>query len=385
MKILVVSTTDSMIWNFLVPHIEFWQEKDIDVEIACSRTGFYFKDLQKKFIIHEIPFERAPFRFNNLKAYIALKKLVGNNHYSLIVSQEPVGGVLGRLVARKYKLKNIYTAHGFHFYKGARLKYWLLFYPVEKWLSKYTDVLVTLNREDYERSKRFYAKEIKKIDGIGVNLKKFHERSPKSKHNAREKLGINDNSFVILTVAELIQRKNYETALRALEKSGIENAVYLICGDGILLKDLMVMTLRLGLDKKVRFLGFRQDVCDIYHAADVFLFPSFQEGLSIALIEAMAIGLPIVCSDIRGNNDLVVNGKGGFLFAPHDVNGFAQGLAYCRDNDTSLLSNYNIERAKKYDLNLSIQAFYEIINRIDKKCHSDNESEVANTNKNNIN
>lgn len=99
----------------------------------------------------------------------------------------------------------------------------------------------------------------------------------------------------------------------------------------------------------------------------------------------MAIGLPIVCSDIRGNNDLVVNGKGGFLFAPHDVNGFAQGLAYCRDNDTSLLSNYNIERAKKYDLNLSIQAFYEIINRIDKKCHSDNESEVANTNKNNIN
>lgn len=99
----------------------------------------------------------------------------------------------------------------------------------------------------------------------------------------------------------------------------------------------------------------------------------------------MSIDLPAVSSDIRGSNDLIVNEKGGFLFAPNDVNDFAQDLAYCRDNDTSLLSNYNIERAKKYDLNLSIQAFYEIINRIDKKCHSDNESEVANTNKNNIN
>ena len=358
MKFLVVCTTDSMIWNFLVPHILFWMEHGHKVEVACSKTGFYFDELKHKFgfEIHEIPFERFPFRKENIKSYRKLKHLIKDKKYDIVISQEPVGGVLGRLAGRKYGCKNVYTAHGFHFYKGAPLIDWIVFYPIERGMAYITDTLITINHEDYMRARQFRARQVIQIDGIGVDINKFIEIS-KERKDIRSSLKIQDDDYVILTVAELIPRKNYETALKALARLNWK-FTYLICGSGKCEHKLRIMAQKLGIQDNVRFLGFRRDVNELYKAADLFLFPSYQEGLSIALIEAMAAGLPIICSSIRGNTDLIKKGKGGLLYKPDDIQGFTDGINMISKNRDNLYGSFNKKYVKKFSVEKSIAYFY---------------------------
>ncbi len=361
MRILVVCTTDSMIWNFLIPHIKYWQDKGDTVEIACSRTGFYIDELRSKhgFTVHEIPFQRFPFKPKNFTAYKMLKKIVRENRYDAVVSQEPVGGVLGRMAGKKYKCKNVYTAHGFHFFKGAPRLNWMLYYPIEKMMARKTDVLVTINEEDYQRSLKFKAKKKVKIDGIGVDLNRFGHVSA-SKEELREKLDIPQDAFVILTVAELIPRKNYETALQALSKIK-EDYLYVICGEGAQMEQMKTLAGELGISDKVRFMGFCRNVDEFYSASDLFLFPTFQEGLSIALIEAMASGLPVVCSRIRGNTDLIKDGQGGLLFDPKDTDGFTDGVKKMMNGEGAAFGSFNQEYVKTFSIDRSMEEFYKAI------------------------
>ena len=350
-----------MIWNFLIPHVRYWISQGNEVELACSRTGFYFDELRDvlKVKMYEIPFERFPFKKKNITSYRILNRLVRKKRYDIVISQEPVGGVIGRMVGARNHCKNVYTAHGFHFFKGASLVRWLLYFPVEKFMSRYTDVLVTINDEDFERSKKFHVKKIKKIDGIGVDLNKYHY-DPSERSDVRKQLGIKDDDFIILTVAEMIERTNYETSLKALADLPF-NFKYLICGDGEIAEKLKKMAKELKLEDKVSFMGFRKDVNKIYQVADVFLFPSFQEGLSIALIEAMASGLPIVCSRIRGNVDLIQDGKGGLLYEPTDHKGFNEGIKKIY-RDRGSYGEFNRSFVKRFSVENSVKSFYEAIN-----------------------
>ena len=351
-----------MIWNFLIPHITFWKEHGDTVDAACSRTGFYFEELANKYHLHmyEIPFTRQPFTLVNLQAWRQLEKLVSSGHYDVVVSQEPVGGVLGRLAGHRSGAKNIYTAHGFHFYKGAPRKNWLLYYPIERAMSRITDVLVTINEEDYLAAKKFKSKKAVKINGIGVDLNRFSHVETDAESKKKE-LKIPPEKKVILTVAEMIPRKNYETALKAIARLKKEPLVYLICGDGELQGRLSALSEELGIRDKIIFLGFRKDVNEIYHCADLFFFPSFQEGLSIALIEAMTAGLPVVCSRIRGNTDLIVDGKGGYLCEPTDDKAFATCIKKVLEDDHQCFGSYNAEHVKEFDIQFATADFYRAI------------------------
>lgn len=217
-KILVVCTTDSMIWNFLQLHIKFWEHNNLVVECACAETGFYFRELSNAGVkLHKIKFERNPFKFKNYGAFKDLKDLVKKNKYDLIVCQEPVGGVIARIVAYLFHIPCIYTAHGFHFYKGASLLNWMLFYPVENILSRVTNVLIVSNEEDLERAKKMHASSIDKINGIGVDFEKLNSTKIKVE-NKKKELNLPINSKIILNASELIPRKNHETAIKAFKK-----------------------------------------------------------------------------------------------------------------------------------------------------------------------
>lgn len=364
MKVLFVCTTDSMIWNFLIPHIKYLQEKKYEVECACSRTGFYFDEIIDKhsIIMNEIPFERAPFKVKNFKSLIRLNELVRKKRYDLIVSQEPVGGTIGRLVGKINGCKNIYTAHGFHFYKGGPIKNWLLFYPIEKMLAHITDALITINNEDYTIAKTFKAKSVYKISGIGVNLNRFNKINCDT-NKIKNEFEIKENEKIFLTVAELIPRKNYETILKALSKIKDVKFKYIICGDGILKEKLETFVRELHLQDKVCFAGFRKDVQLFYAIADLFLFPSFQEGLSIALIEAMASGIPIVCSKIRGNTDLILEGQGGLLNPPLDVDGFVDSINKVLSQENTY-GDFNRKYVKNFSIEKSREEFFSIIEKI---------------------
>lgn len=352
-RILVVCTTDSMIWNFLIPHIKELEQKGFYVECACSITGDFYKNLIEIHDIkmNEIPFFRSPYSLKNLYALKKLCKLIKEKKFDTIFCHEPVGGVMGRVAGRKYKCKVIYTAHGFHFYKGAPLINRTLYYYIEKFLSVYTDALITINEEDYQAAHKLHAKKVYKINGIGVDVQKFS-----SKNDCvalRQELALNKEDFVLFSVGELIKRKNHLVVIEALKQIDNPHIHYVIAGDGELFGFLKDRIRELGLNNRVHLLGYRTDINRLCNSADVFILPSLHEGLSVALMEAMACAKPIIASKIRGNVDLIDNKVGGILVKPRDVDGFANAILYSYNN-RGILTEYakhNIKRIRQYDIN----------------------------------
>jgi glycosyltransferase EpsD len=323
-KSLYVATVDMHIKSFHIPYLKMLQESGYETHVA-SNGDMQFEYADKKF---NVCFARSPYNFSNLKAYRQLKKIIDENNYDFIHCHTPVGAALTRLAARKARTngtKVIYTAHGFHFFKGAPLFNWLFYYPAERWLARYTDVLITINKEDFNRAQKFRAKKIEYIPGVGIDIKKFSPRAL-DREAKRKELGFNENDVVLLSVGELSKNKNHSLVIRSLAKIKKENLKYIICGSGSLEKKLCKLISKLKLETKVFLLGLREDISDICNAADIFVFPSKREGLSVALTEAMAASLPVVCSDIRGNSDLITNGKGGFLVDPENIAGFAEAI-----------------------------------------------------------
>lgn len=318
-KALVVSTVSGFVPQFEMQNIDILKNMGFEIHYASNfRNPFYGKDNSRLnntgILCHQIPFERSPYHIKNIMAYFDLKKLEKTEQFDLVHCHTPVGGAVTRLAyIRKNNQFVIYTAHGFHFYLGAPLKNWIFFYPVEKWLSKYTDMLITMNKEDYRRAKSsFFSKRIEYVPGVGIDLEKIDSVKINIR-NKRKELKIPEHSFVIASVGELSKRKNHALVLHALEEIKNKNICYIICGHGKEETKLKKAADNKSLSEMVRFLGYRHDVIEILKAADGFVFPSRQEGLPVALMEAMACGLPVIASDIRGNKDLLEHGKGGFL------------------------------------------------------------------------
>ena len=351
-RVLVVCTTDSMIWNFLVPHIKELEKKGYYIECACSVTGDFFENLINLhgLKMNVIDFERSPYKAKNIKAYKKLINLINEKKFDTIFCHEPVGGAMGRLAGHKCGCKVIYMAHGFHFYKGAP-KSRKLYYLIEKFLSRYTDVLVTINQEDYLASLKFNAKKYVKINGIGVDTRKFTS-DINDKQYIKNELGLKDNAVVILSVGELIPRKNHKVIIKALSKIKDQNLYYLVAGDGEIKKELTDLIVNLNLCHNVFLLGYRTDISKLCNAADIFALPSVHEGLSVALMEAMGCGKPVIGSRIRGNVDLIDENKGGFLVNTYDIDGYARNIKILLNNTDLRVSmgKYNVNKIKMYDI-----------------------------------
>jgi len=278
--------------------------------------------------VYNIPYQRTPFSKLNIVASRQLKEIVRNNHYSIIHFHTPVASAFGRWAVKEFRKngsKVVYTAHGFHFFKGAPLVNWLVFYPVERFLSHYTDMIITINKEDYARVRSFKAENVEYVPGVGVNISKFLKINVDKKAKRKE-LGIPEEAIVLLSVGELNVNKNHGVVIKAVANLNYPNIYYVVCGTGEREGYLKRLAISLGISDKVKLLGFRDDVSEIYKISNMFIFPSFREGLSVALMEAMASGLPVACSEIRGNSDLIENGKGGYLIQPGNVRGFEKAI-----------------------------------------------------------
>lgn len=365
-KIMVVATTDNMIWQFLIPHIKYLQEKGNDVECVCAKTGFWFDELKDKygFKVHEIEFARSPISLKNLKGYKKLKKLQKQEKYDLIYCQQPVGGLMGRLIAKKFKLPCIYTAHGFHFFKGNNPIKNLIFKTIEKYLAKFTTALITINDEDFDACQKWKAKKKYIINGIGYDPKKYNENN--NRKDIRKNLGLTDE-FTILTVAEIIKRKNYETMVRAIAELKEQNLKFLICGRGRDKEEIEDLISTLQIKEKVEFLGFRKDINDIMIASDVFLLPSYQEGLTLSIIEALHFGLPVVTSTARGNRDLVEDGVGGFICEPNDYVAISEKIMQLIADEElrKNMGKHNLSIASNYDIEVVQKQLEEIYNELE--------------------
>ncbi|MCL2436421.1 MAG: glycosyltransferase family 4 protein [Clostridiales bacterium] len=347
MKVLFIATVTMHITSFHIPYLKWFKEQGWEVHVATyGDDAIPYCD--KK---HDLAIQRSPFRFSNIKAYFQLKKILKNEKYDIIHGHTPMGGVLTRLCGKPHKkagTRVLYTAHGFHFCKGAPLLNWLLYYPMEKWLSRYTDALITINQEDYHlASQKMKAKKTYYIPGIGVDTAKF-ENPAVDRESKRKELGIPPDATVLISVGELTKRKNHQTAIKAVSKIKNDNVYYIICGQGELHESLQSLCKALGMEHRVLFLGHRTDVVDLLHMSDVFVFPSRQEGLPVALMEAMAAGLPCVASNIRGNVDLIEHGKGGFLCNVNDVGEYSRAIEEMINKRD--MGTYNQTLMQKFDL-----------------------------------
>ena len=271
--------------------------------------------------IHDIPFSRSPFNKSNLKAYKILKHLVESEHYDIVHTHTPNASMIARLACRKVRkhgTRVFYTAHGFHFFKGAPLKNWLMYYPIEKICAHFTDVLITINKEDYALAqKKMHAKKVCYVPGVGIDLSKI-QNIECDRNEVRKSMGVPEDCVLLLSIGELNTNKNHQVVVKALAKLKNKNVHYAIAGIGDQKDNLLALAENLGVKEQFHLLGYRTDALNLYKAADVFVFPSFREGLSVSLMEAMASGLPIVCSKIRGNVDLVEQDRGGYHFSPTD-------------------------------------------------------------------
>lgn len=367
-KALQVASVASMIDQFNMENIKILQDLGYTVDVAANfdfgntsskkRVSEFKNELKDMNIsINNLLFDRKIFNISNFRVYKQLKNLIEENDYDIIHCHSPIGGVITRLAARKARkggIRVIYTAHGFHFFKGSSFKNWILFYPIEKYLSKYTDIIITINKEDFNLAKRkFKSSVIKYVPGIGIDTNKINSIKL-DKIKKRNELNLSSDAVVLFSVGELNKNKNHEIIIRALSKIKNKNIYYIICGQGELEGYLKNLICELKLEDQVRLLGYRSDIYEINKISDIFIFPSLREGLSVALMEAMAAGLPVICSRIRGNVDLIHNNKGGYICNPKSVEEYSTIINKLVNEDKLRynMGQYNRKFIEKFNVNV---------------------------------
>lgn len=361
-RVLIIATVvKTHIMQFHIPTLKLFKDMGWETAVAARNDYQNPEDCQIPYCdrFYDIPFERIPFMPKNGECYKRLKDIIDRGSYQIIHCHTPVGGVLGRLAARKARKEGtrvLYTAHGFHFYRGAPLKNWLMYYPVEKLCAYFADDIITINQEDYLFARSHFAPaKIHYLPGVGIDTTAFSPCAlAKEDRNAmRAELGVQPGQRMILSVGELIPRKNYKTAIDMMAKLHSERLRYYICGQGVLRGEIEEYAKSQGVSERVVFLGYRRDIPQLCACADVFLHTSHQEGLPVAVMEAMACGTPVVASRIRGNVDLIEDGVNGFLCAPKDVTGFTEKIQKILD-DPSLAEKFwvnSLEKIQQYNVN----------------------------------
>ena len=335
MKILYVTTIGGTM-NFFKTFIGELVKQGHKVDLACNDTVSKPAEVYGEMgcEIYSISTSRSPYSKGNITAIKQLKKLVEENQYDIVHCHTPLAAMCTRIACRKARkkrgLKVIYTAHGFHFYKGAPIKNWLLYYPIEKICSYWTDVLININLEDYAFSqKKMKAKKKMYVPGVGIDKSRFMDVNI-DRASKKKELGIPENATVVMSIGELNTNKNHEVVIRAV--SEIKDVYYMVAGKGSLKEYLENLSKELGVEDRVKILGFRRDIGELCQCADIFAFPSYREGLPVSVMEAMFCGIPAVASDIRGVRDLVEDGENGFLCNPFDYGTFADKIRVLAEN-----------------------------------------------------
>lgn len=325
MKVLLVATVQSHICQFHRPLVAMLHEHGCEVHVAARNNLAEKNGLKLDFVeqVFDVPFQRSPFSPKNLGAYKQLKKIIDEGSYDVIHCNTPVGGVLGRLAARKARkhgTKVFYMAHGFHFYKGAPKKNWLIWYPVEKFMCRYTDKLITINEEDFCLAQSKFPVESFHIHGVGVSTERYHLHSAGEENILRSKEHLRIENFVVLCTGELNANKDQQTLIRAaaLCRNRIPKLKVLLAGNGPLESALRDQIANQHAEGFIRLLGYRTDLERIVPAADVIVSCSHREGLGLNLIEGMLCGKPVIAAENRGHRELVEDGVTGYLFPAGD-------------------------------------------------------------------
>ena len=367
-KVLFTATVDSHIRQFHLPYLKMFKDMGYEVHVATNGN----EEFENCDIKHIITFERNPFKINNLKAIKQLKEIIDKEKFDIIHCNTPMGGAVTRIAAKearkKYGTKVFYTAHGFHFYKGAPLKNWIIYYPVEKWLAKYTDTIITINSEDYEIAKKKFkkTKNIELIHGVGLDTTRFDINiTEEDKKKLRESLELKEEDIVLSYVAELNDNKNQILLINTVEKLIKENSNYklLLIGDGENREKYKNEINNRNLNNNVKLLGKRIDVPQLLSITNIYLASSIREGLPVNVMEAMYVGLPIAAKSNRGHRELIIDNENGYIVDTNDPTKIKEKIELIANNENlrkKFIENSK-EKVKKYEIKNVIEEM--------KKCY----------------
>lgn len=343
-KVLLTATVYSHIAQFHKPLINMLKDKGYEIHVAgrnnlIEKKGLSIENVDKFF---DIPFSRSPLNKNNIIAFVKLREIINENNYSIVHCNTPMGGIITRLATMKQRnngVKVIYTAHGFHFYKGAPKKNWLIYYPIEKFFSRYTDLLITITKEDYKLAKEKFYCNVVRMHGVGANAEKFNSDTINIKE-LRMSLGFNITDFIVLTIGELNKNKNQEVTIKAIKKleNKIPNLKYLLAGNGPNKEYLEKLVEKNNLNEKVIFLGYTTDVDKYMKISDILVSSSLREGLPLNVMEAMFCKRSVIASQNRGHSELITHMENGILFDAKNEEELA-------DNIFKLYKNKNVKNS----------------------------------------
>lgn len=346
-KVLILTTISGFLCKFERENVRLLQELGYDVHYASNmkEQHYWFNPGQLKELnvkVHHIEIARSPWMFQmNMKGYRQLRRIVRKENISLVHCHTPVGGVLGRMLRIEFKdrIKIIYTTHGFHFYKGAPLQRQIFYRLAEKLLARFTDVLITINREDYLAARKFRlrrAGRVLQIPGVGLDLERFKPCTLEEKTRNRRVQGIDEKVFHLGTVAEINANKNHTVVLQALQRmkqkdSQLKEKIrYSIWGDGFLRGTIAQEIKDRRLEDVVTLEGYSQDVVQSLGTIDAFVFPSKREGLGMAALEALAMGIPVIASDNRGTREYMKHRVNGFVCKENIPQRYVEGIRFLR-------------------------------------------------------
>ncbi|MBB2478787.1 glycosyltransferase family 4 protein [Bacillus sp. APMAM] len=373
MKILIVSTVSGTINTFLIPHIKWLIEKGNEVSVASN----YAEDIDDRIselgcTIYSVPFQRNPLKIENYQALKSIKQIVLNGKYEMVHVHTPVASLLTRFACRKIKgVTMVYTSHGFHFFNGAPMKNWIIYCTLERLAARWTDVLITMNDEDFDYGQKLTLRSnipCFKVHGVGVDLNKFSPISREEKLALRSEYQYNPNDFIVIYVAELSYRKQQDLLIKAISRlqKNINQIKLLLVGDGELLETYKKMAANFKLDNQVEFLGYRKDIDKLLAMSDIAVSTSRQEGLPVNIMEAMATGLPIVVTNCRGNRDLITNNYNGIVVGVNDEKACANAIekVYRSNKTRTIFSKNNINSIQTYKINNILSEMEEIYSNI---------------------
>lgn len=362
-KVLFVATVESHIVNFHIPFMRYLQNKGYEVHVATKleKKSSLVENEGIKF--HNIDISRKPHSFSNLTALRQLTYLMKEHSFELLHLHTPVGGVVGRIAAKLSNSKPvIYTAHGFHFYKGAPVRNWVIYYTIERLLARWTDAIITINEEDFNCAKKFKIRQEGKIyrtHGVGVNIDRYSWNNMEVRKQYRRNLGIPQDAVVISCIAELNENKNQIQLINSIEEIILEydNVYLLLVGQGENYDKLERKITQNQLANNIRLLGFRRDIPEILNTTDIMALVSIREGLPKCLLEGMSFGLPILASDIRGSRELIGNGVNGFLVPVDNVKATKSALIkLIRDPKVrKKFGEYNKNKIREYSIDAVIK------------------------------
>lgn len=339
-KILLVATVQSHIAQFHRLLAEVLHAHGYEVHAAARNNLAEKNGLQLDFVdkVFDVRFSRSPKSKDNITAYNQLKAIVDSGNYEVVHCNTPMGGMIARLAtraARKKGTKLFYTAHGFHFYDGAPKKNWMIFYPIEKFFSRMTDVLITITHEDYKVASEAFHCKVAYIHGVGVSGERYKPVTIEEKLAQRRRMGYSQNAKILLCIGELNSNKNQVMAIRMMHKvvAKYPEAMLLLAGNGPKQKFLEQLIKQEELERNVKMIGYVTNLQDYQHIIDVQISCSLREGLPLNIVESMLSGNPVVAGLNRGHRELIQDGINGYIVDPNDYEAMSERVLNLLDNN----------------------------------------------------